>query len=458
MRYRVIAFVVCLLFTLCMSAQRKKGHWVHQEPYPVRIGHAYRDSLAVLWNKYIGILDSLNNDTLPERRIGLDPKYYKLFVPFTFYPAAAEEAFITQWKPFKQEDIKDSLMSVLFPLRLNKSHSTKDIDKRVNRILLDLYVAHPEWVEYTEAEIAEKKIFKKEIVQALPAKVKMIDLFKPDPVYSAVGEAELFIRKPNFWSFGGNGALQFTQNYISKNWYKGGESTNSMVSQLQLVLNYDDKQRWEFDNMLEMKLGFITAPADTVHKYKTNSDLFRISSKLGLKAVSYWYYTLSAEFNTQFFSNYETNTNNKISSFMAPANVIVSIGMDYKLNKKRISLSVFLSPLTYNFRYVGNKDVNPTAFGIKEGKKTLNEVGSRLQTNIKWIIIPAVIWESRLYYFTNYKRVEAEWENSFNFVLNRFLSTKLFVHARFDDGVKPKDDHSYFQVKELLSFGINYTW
>jgi len=252
--------------------------------------------------------------------------------------------------------------------------------------------------------------------------------------------------------------LQFTQNYISSNWYKGGESSNSMLSQLQLNAYYDDKERLEFDNKLELRLGFITARSDTVHKYKPNSDMFRLSSKLGIKAIQKWYYTIYTEFNTQFFTNYKTNTNDKQSAFMSPANLILSIGMDYKLNKKKVNVSMFISPLSYNLRYVGSNDVDPTAFGLKKDKKVLHDYGSKLQNSLKWTIIPSVVWESRFSYFTNYSKVEAEWENTFNFVLNRYLSTKLFVHARFDDGVKRKDDHSYFQLVELLSFGLNYKW
>ncbi len=183
-------------------------------------------------------------------------------------------------------------------------------------------------------------------------------------------------------------------------------------------------------------------------------------SKLGIQTASNWYYTVSGEFNTQFAKNYKKDDDEYIlvSSFMSPANLIFSVGMDYKLNKKKFNLSVFISPLAYNLRYVSNGNIDVTNYGIDEGKKTLHDVGSKLQTTLSWTITSAITYDTRFYYFTSYRKVEAEWENTFNFVLNRYLSTKLFVHARYDDGIARVDNKSYFQLKELLSFGLNYKW
>ncbi|MEG1546088.1 MAG: DUF3078 domain-containing protein [Bacteroides sp.] len=403
-------------------------------------------------------MDSLDNDTMPRKQIELNAKYYRLFVPLTYYNSPIVQAFNPQWKKSMEVEKTTYPIQDLFPIDERLFSQTDSIDTRVNKVLLQIYVSHPDLVVTTEEYINSRKPFQKEVTEKLPSKVKMIDLLAPEPINTNVGEVSMLVKKPNFWDINGNGSLQFTQNYISENWYKGGESTNSMLSFLQLNANYDDKQRLEFDNRLEIKLGFITAPSDTMHTYKTNSDLIRLTSKLGVKAINNWYYTVSAEFNTQFFSNYKKNTDVEISSFLAPANFLLSVGMDYKLNKKKVNLSIILSPVSYNFRYVGNKNVDPTAFGLKKGTTMLHDYGSNFQCNMKWQIVRVMQWETRLYYFTNYKKVEAEWENTFNFVLNRYLSTKLFVHARFDDGVKPVKDHSFFQLKELLSFGINYRW
>ena len=232
-----------------------------------------------------------------------------------------------------------------------------------------------------------------------------------------------------------------------------------MLSGLDISLNYDDKQRIQFDNRLEWKLGFVTSRSDTVHKYKTNTDLLRLTSKLGLKAVSSWFYTIQAEFSTQVFSNYKSNSHDVVSSFMAPGYLKFDLGMDYKKNLKNLTFSAVISPLSYKLTYVGNDEVDVTKFGVEEGKKSKNDLGSNLQVNSKWTIIPNIIWESRLSYFTTYERAEAEWENTFNFQLNRYLSTKVFVHARFDDGVeKEENKDSFFQLSELLSFGLSYSF
>ncbi|NDV65111.1 DUF3078 domain-containing protein [Bacteroides sp. 224] len=411
---------------------------------------------SLLYQFYFGNLEELNKDPYRYLDIQPDPYYYRLFVPMTFYHSPMNRLSESLWKPEPIATLP-SLTDELLPLDDSKFAKSERVGKQVDRVLMDLYLTHPELVRQNEDQIMSRKVYQAEVLKEAP-KTSILSLFKPDAPTTEFNGADIVIQKPNFWTIGGNGSLQFTQNYISTNWYKGGESAHSLLGNVLLFGNYNDQNKIQFENSLEVKLGFNTVSSDTIRKYRINTDLLRLYSKLGVQAAKNWYYTVSMEVNSQLFNNYKKNTDVKVSSFLAPANLIASIGMDYKLKKKKIDLSVFISPIAYNLRYVGDKDVDETKFGLEKGDKTMYDFGSKLQSNMTWKIIPSVTLTSRLYYFTSYEKVEAEWENTFDFILNRYLSTKLFVHTRFDDGAKRVEDKSYFQLKELLSFGINYKW
>ena len=57
---------------------------------------------------------------------------------------------------------------------------------------------------------------------------------------------------------------------------------------------------------------------------------------------------------TQFFSNYKTNTNDLISTFFSPANLKLSLGLDYKQNKNKYNLSILGNPLSWRYVYLAN--------------------------------------------------------------------------------------------------------
>ena len=63
-----------------------------------------------------------------------------------------------------------------------------------------------------------------------------------------------------------------------------------------------------------------------------------------------------------------------------------------------------------------------------------------------------------MYGFTSYKRVEYEWENTFSFQFNKYISAKLYIHPRFDDNRKRDEKYGYWMYKEYMSFGFNYTF
>lgn len=454
-----------LLLLLMMTISLMQAQNIVENGKKRTIPEAFADTLRELSASYFAYHRMWEDLDIPAPKVKLDADYHKLIVPPTYYFAPIEQAFELNWKPGEKigMDAVDSLYVVwqdtVPRYELPELASSVEVDRWVNKILLKSYLTNPNLITGNETYFADVKVLQDIHTVITPRKENITSYVQTDKEKSNP-EADLLILKPNFWKYTAAASMQFSQHSISDNWYQGGESTNALNSDIRLTANYNDKQKVQFENMLEIKLGFITAPSDTVHKYKTNADLFRLNSKLGVRAIKNLYYTLSAEFKTQFFSNYKTNTNDLISTFFTPAQLDLSLGLDYKLNGKKYNLSLMGAPLSYTFVYLADDEiVDPSKFNVKAGENTANLFGSKITANLTWNILPNLSCISKFEYFTTYDKVIASWENTFEFKFNRYLSTKIFLHGRFDDGVTLSEDNdTYFQFKEMLTFGLSYTW
>ena len=118
------------------------------------------------------------------------------------------------------------------------------------------------------------------------------------------------------------------------------------------------------------------------------------------------------------------------------------------------------SPFSYTFVYINDKNIiDRSAFNVDADKRVAHMFGSKITSNLDWKICKNISFVSKFDFFTTYDKVIADWENTLNFQVSRYLSTKIFFHTRFDDGVNlTEENDSYFQFKEMLTFGLSYNW
>ncbi len=261
------------------------------------------------------------------------------------------------------------------------------------------------------------------------------------------------------WTKRSNVLAQFSQNMVTNNWYQGGNSNMSVLGVLTAQFNYDNKKNIQFENNAEWRMGFYFVDDSTaLRAINTNNDLVRINSKLGYKINGNWFYSGNIEFSTQLLNNYKAvNSNTLKSSFLSPIRLNAGIGLDYKYKK---ILSVVLSPVAYKYIYLYEKDanvLNPNLFGIKAGEHYLSEIGSSMRAQASYAPTKEIQLDSKFYFFTNYQKVEVDWEIIGNFTINRFLSTRLSLNPRYDNTILlTKGEKARLQFKEFLSFGFSY--
>lgn len=347
--------------------------------------------------------------------------------------------------------------------------------KITDETALFLEKSAPQRFRYSERDLPDEapvtRYIKRDIIKDMPV------LVENDFNFDDVNAPVKFIPDRQYWTSGFESALQFSQNYVSENWHKGGSSNLNIYSKNYVRYDYN-KDKVQIINEGEITANVYNAPKDTLRNFKVGNDIVRLHSNIGYKAFNKWFYTFDAEFITQLFTNHEENTNTIYSAFLSPFFINMGIGMKYDLDKsftqrhKNLKLSVNIAPIAYTYQYSIKKGADMDLARHKFEEKKNPVEGENAYKNVRHIFGPSIradmvmtfnrniSWQSRFYLKTNFKENLIEFENTLILAVTRHFSTRIYIYPRYDDKEVEVDGKklSSFQLNQLLSFGFNYKW
>lgn len=270
---------------------------------------------------------------------------------------------------------------------------------------------------------------------------------------------------PNTWKKGGLFNLNFGQTSLS-NWAAGGDNLQLNVNGFLNLHAFYAKNRDAWDNSLDLALGYIKTTSLGSRK---SDDRIDLTSKYGYKLshTSKWYASALFNFRTQFAPgfNYPTaTTSTKISEFLSPGYVLLSLGLDFKPNK---DFSLFLSPITSRWVIVTATGLNPltptgkgNVYGVPPGKTVNNEIGAYLSANYMKEMVKNVTYKGKLDLFSNYKRnpqnVDVFMTNLLSANIFKGISFNLGIDLIYDDDVRiygATKDGARTQFREYIGIG-----
>lgn len=261
------------------------------------------------------------------------------------------------------------------------------------------------------------------------------------------------------------------------NWAAGGRNNVSVLGFIDASLKYN-KQNVKWDNDLKFALGgmkYIDSSGKRQGMQKTD-DKIDLASTFGYRFKKHWYYTVTGGFKTQALNGYNfPNDSVKISTFLAPGYLSISLGIEYA---PREAFNLYFSPLAGKTTIVRDQTLaNAGAFGVdkatydqnglllKLGATVRNEFGSYLRFKFQKKIMENIEMKTRIELFSNYiknpQNIDVNAENIFAFKVNKWFSASLQWNVQYDDDIIIRDVHGKngprTQFKSVLGLGISYT-
>ncbi len=261
------------------------------------------------------------------------------------------------------------------------------------------------------------------------------------------------------WKSGGLFSFTLSQGSLS-NWASGGDNFSLAANSYLNYFFYYKHGRQSWDNNVDLNLGYVNTTSSGGRK---NDDRMDYLSKWGYKidSTGRTYLTGLFNFRSQFFDgyNYGVRPADLSSSFLSPAYVVTSIGLDFKHTDR---FSLFLSPFTSRWTLIANNYLSQKGlYGLPKGAHSLNEFGAFATINFFTKIGQNIGYKGRLDLFSNYasdpQNVDVFMTNQFSFKINKNFSATYGLDFIYDDNVRLfGGDHNApgLQLKSLIGIGF----
>lgn len=277
------------------------------------------------------------------------------------------------------------------------------------------------------------------------------------------------VEPPKYWTNGIMNQLGFSQVALSNYWAAGGVGSVAMNAYIDAHANYKkDLMIWE--NRINFAYGFVN-PIGEGERFKKSDDRIQLESKWGYGVANKLYASAVFNFRTQFAKGFKYGATKEddvlTSSFMAPGNISLGLGVDWK---PASSLSFNLAPLTGNMVVVGIKELRAN-YGWKEAdldKAIRTELGAQLKAEFKKGFNNITVG-TNLTLFYDYLSPDLApqvyWDVNLDFKINRFFSANLRTNLIYDENILFADiknpeapAKARVQFKEAFSLSFTYTF
>jgi hypothetical protein len=260
------------------------------------------------------------------------------------------------------------------------------------------------------------------------------------------------------WNTGGVFNLNIGQGSQS-NWAAGGDDFSFSINTYLGLHGFYKKGKYSWDNTLDLNFGMVNTTSQGTRK---NDDRIDLLSKAGYSLADKLSLTGLFNFHSQFMKGYNYNSDGSkelLSDFMAPAYVLLGLGLDYKPIE---GLSIFASPITSRWIIVNNDSLSAKGqYGVTPGKKVKNEIGAFVSVNYLHNLGKNITYKGRLDLFSNYghnpQNVDVTMTNMFTAKISKVLSANLGINLIYDDDVKlfgPNHDAPGLQFQSIIGVGL----